>query len=114
MPVSDLQRLSPVSVLPVVLAGGVGSRLWPLSRQARPKQFLALQPGVLSMLQRTLERISALTTLPPYVVCGRVCTCVRVYVCVCDCVRACVRACVHLCIHGRWCVHVLISMILVS
>ncbi|KKM62843.1 hypothetical protein LCGC14_1517570 [marine sediment metagenome] len=29
-------------ITPVILAGGIGSRLWPLSRQAMPKQFLPL------------------------------------------------------------------------
>ena len=29
-------------ITPVILAGGIGTRLWPLSRQAMPKQFLSL------------------------------------------------------------------------
>lgn len=43
-------------LLPVVLCGGVGSRLWPLSREAYPKQFLALA-GERSMLQETVLRL---------------------------------------------------------
>ncbi len=43
----------------VVLAGGSGKRLWPLSRRARPKQLLAL-PGPASMLESTLDRLSGL------------------------------------------------------
>ena len=43
-------------ILPVVLAGGSGSRLWPLSRQNYPKQFLALS-GEQTMLQQTLMRL---------------------------------------------------------
>ena len=41
----------------VILAGGSGSRLWPLSRQQLPKQFLALD-GDTSLLQTTIERLS--------------------------------------------------------
>ena len=41
-------------LLPIIMAGGNGSRLWPLSRQINPKQFLPLADGQLSMLQATL------------------------------------------------------------
>ena len=41
----------------VILAGGSGSRLWPMSRQNLPKQFLALD-GELTLLQTTIERLS--------------------------------------------------------
>lgn len=44
-------------VYAVILAGGSGSRLWPLSRQNMPKQFLALD-GDTSMLQTTIDRLS--------------------------------------------------------
>lgn len=44
-------------IVPVILAGGQGTRLWPLSRSARPKQFLALT-GQLSLFQDTLKRVS--------------------------------------------------------
>ena len=44
-------------IIPVVLAGGQGTRLWPLSRSARPKQFLPLT-GQLSLFQETLKRVS--------------------------------------------------------
>ncbi len=43
-------------VVPVILCGGKGTRLWPLSRSARPKQFLALT-GDLSLFQKTLKRL---------------------------------------------------------
>ena len=43
----------------VILAGGSGSRLWPLSRQHLPKQFLALE-GKASLLQTTINRLSPL------------------------------------------------------
>lgn len=55
--------------IPVILAGGSGSRLWPLSRQQYPKQFLALdgqQRG--TMLQRTLSRLQGLEHGDPLVV----------------------------------------------
>jgi mannose-1-phosphate guanylyltransferase len=43
-------------IVPVVLAGGQGTRLWPMSRAARPKQFLQLT-GPLSLFQETLKRV---------------------------------------------------------
>jgi mannose-1-phosphate guanylyltransferase len=43
--------------IPVVIAGGSGSRLWPLSRQAYPKQFLPLVDQGCTMLQATLLRL---------------------------------------------------------
>ena len=43
-------------IVPVILCGGKGTRLWPLSRAARPKQFLPLT-GNLSLYQQTLERL---------------------------------------------------------
>lgn len=56
-------------VTPVLLSGGVGSRLWPVSREAYPKQFLALA-SELSMLQATLERTSGMDCTAPLVVCN--------------------------------------------
>jgi mannose-1-phosphate guanylyltransferase len=44
-------------IIPVILAGGQGTRLWPLSRSARPKQFLSMT-GPLSLFQETLRRVS--------------------------------------------------------
>jgi len=54
---------------PVLLSGGVGSRLWPVSREAHPKQFLPLA-GELTMLQETIRRTSGLDAAPPLVVCN--------------------------------------------
>ncbi|PJJ97270.1 mannose-1-phosphate guanylyltransferase/mannose-6-phosphate isomerase [Lysobacteraceae bacterium NML91-0213] len=51
----------------VLLSGGSGTRLWPLSREAYPKQFLALA-GEATMVQDTWSRAAALTTLKPIVV----------------------------------------------
>ena len=43
-------------LVPVVLAGGAGTRLWPVSRDTMPKQFIALLEGGLSTFQATLQR----------------------------------------------------------
>ncbi|WP_313409463.1 mannose-1-phosphate guanylyltransferase/mannose-6-phosphate isomerase [Stutzerimonas kunmingensis] len=54
---------------PVILAGGSGSRLWPLSRQRFPKQFLELGGQARgTMLQRTLTRLDGLGHASPLVV----------------------------------------------
>ncbi len=58
-------------LIPVLLSGGVGSRLWPVSRELYPKQFLPLADARLSLLQQTLERLSGMPTLSaPIVVCN--------------------------------------------
>jgi len=47
--------------IPVIMAGGSGSRLWPLSRSAFPKQFLSLDnKNNLTMLQSTLDRLEGM------------------------------------------------------
>jgi mannose-1-phosphate guanylyltransferase/mannose-6-phosphate isomerase len=59
-------------IVPVILAGGSGTRLWPLSRQAYPKQFLHLVDEQYTMLQLTLKRLDNLSynVLPPIIVCS--------------------------------------------
>ena len=64
MPVAEEALLQPV-----ILAGGSGTRLWPLSRALRPKQFLALA-GTKTLLQQTLLRLHGLPCAPALVVCG--------------------------------------------
>lgn len=55
-------------IVPVILCGGSGTRLWPLSRKAYPKQFLRLT-GQHSLLQQTLMRAAAIQdTSPPVVI----------------------------------------------
>jgi len=54
-------------ILPVILSGGSGTRLWPLSREAYPKQFLPLT-GEHTMLQDTWLRVAGVATQPPIVV----------------------------------------------
>ena len=55
--------------LPVVMAGGSGSRLWPLSRSAYPKQYLPLASDN-SMLQETVLRLKGSDHLAPLVICN--------------------------------------------
>ena len=54
---------------PVLLSGGSGTRLWPLSREAYPKQFLPLA-GDDTMLQATWRRVADLADAAPIVVAG--------------------------------------------
>jgi len=56
-------------ITPVILAGGSGTRLWPLSRQLNPKQFLKLL-GDKTMFQQTLQRLEGLSCTAPIVVCS--------------------------------------------
>ena len=49
--------MAPAPIVPVLLAGGAGTRLWPVSRDALPKQFLPLV-GELSTYQQTLQRVA--------------------------------------------------------
>ena len=56
-------------VVPVILSGGSGSRLWPLSRELHPKQFFPLAGG-LTLLQGTVRRLAAVEPVSaPIVVC---------------------------------------------
>ena len=61
-----------MTLYPVILAGGSGTRLWPLSREHFPKQFLPLM-GERTMFQETLSRLDGLEGVaPPLVVCNEV------------------------------------------
>tara|TARA_A100001011_G_scaffold400752_1_gene518377 strand:+ start:5720 stop:7150 length:1431 start_codon:yes stop_codon:yes gene_type:complete len=59
-------------VIPVILCGGIGTRLWPLSRKSYPKQFLSLYgESKISLLQKTYQRISILKEVQsPIIVCN--------------------------------------------
>jgi mannose-1-phosphate guanylyltransferase / mannose-6-phosphate isomerase len=54
---------------PVILSGGAGTRLWPLSRELYPKQLLALI-GERTMLQQTALRLEGLGASAPVIVCN--------------------------------------------
>jgi mannose-1-phosphate guanylyltransferase len=54
-------------IVPVILAGGQGTRLWPMSRAARPKQFLPLT-GPTSLYQQTLLRVADPSRYHPAVI----------------------------------------------
>lgn len=56
-------------ITPVIMAGGSGTRLWPLSRAGHPKQFLALS-GNKTMLQQTAERLSDLPVSKSITICN--------------------------------------------
>jgi len=56
-------------LLPLIMAGGSGSRLWPLSRELYPKQFLNID-GQFTMLQTTVQRLKELSCSPPLVICN--------------------------------------------
>ena len=57
-------------VIPLIIAGGKGSRFWPLSREQKPKQFLALD-GSVSLLERTFARAEAIAVnCVPYIIAG--------------------------------------------
>src|ERR1700761_1978445 len=54
---------------PVILSGGAGTRLWPLSRELYPKQLLALT-GERTMLQQTALRLEGMAATAPVGVCN--------------------------------------------
>lgn len=55
----SLQSNSKIAVTPVILCGGSGTRLWPLSRAGFPKQFLVLS-GTTSLFQQAVARVNAI------------------------------------------------------
>ena len=60
------------SLVPVILCGGTGTRLWPLSRASYPKQYWALAgSGDATLLQQTQQRLEGLANLaPPLLICN--------------------------------------------
>ncbi|MBK5267968.1 MAG: mannose-1-phosphate guanylyltransferase/mannose-6-phosphate isomerase [Acidimicrobiia bacterium] len=57
-------------IIPIILSGGSGTRLWPLSRKAMPKQFRSLT-GTNTLIQDTASRLTSLSNVDgPLVVCG--------------------------------------------
>ena len=59
-------------VIPVILCGGSGTRLWPLSRKSFPKQYLSLSSlNQRSLLQTTIDRLNGLRNLlNPILICN--------------------------------------------
>mgnify|MGYP001241353048 CR=1 FL=1 len=60
------------NIVPIILCGGSGTRLWPLSRDSYPKQFLSIpKDNNLSLLQKTIQRILPIKNLQkPILVCN--------------------------------------------
>jgi mannose-1-phosphate guanylyltransferase/mannose-6-phosphate isomerase len=62
--------MSNLPLIPVILCGGSGTRLWPLSRETYPKQFLRLL-GKQSLLQQTMQRLDGIEEMgAPLLVCN--------------------------------------------
>ena len=59
-------------LLPLILCGGTGSRLWPLSRESYPKQYIDLiDNSTKTLLQQTLERLRGITNQDdPILICN--------------------------------------------
>lgn len=56
-------------IIPAIMSGGAGTRLWPLSTEDHPKQFHALM-GARTMFAETVARVSGDLFAPPIVLCG--------------------------------------------
>ncbi|MCY4460950.1 MAG: mannose-1-phosphate guanylyltransferase/mannose-6-phosphate isomerase [Albidovulum sp.] len=61
--------MSNISIWPLILAGGTGERLWPVSRKSLPKQFQALN-SELSLFQECALRLAEASNRPPIVLCN--------------------------------------------
>ena len=58
-------------IIPIIMCGGSGTRLWPLSRQSFPKQFLTLIDNKKSLLQNTQLRLEDIKNInPPILICN--------------------------------------------
>ena len=64
--------MPPYSIIPIILCGGSGSRLWPLSRESFPKQYLEINSqNKQSLLQNTQNRIKEIKNITrPILVCN--------------------------------------------
>lgn len=60
---TTIKKKNSKKFVPIILCGGVGGRLWPVSRESRPKPFIELSDGE-SLLKKTLKRISKLNGIP--------------------------------------------------
>lgn len=60
-----------MKITPIILAGGSGARLWPLSRKNYPKQFLEIKDGI-NFFQKTIQRVSNNNIFnAPVIICGK-------------------------------------------
>ncbi len=59
--------MTPVNLIPVIMAGGSGTRLWPLSRERFPKQFLSIA-GEQSLFQQAVLRGGLFSSFPSIVI----------------------------------------------
>ncbi len=66
---SLLSASAVATIVPVILSGGSGTRLWPVSRASLPKQFCALH-GTATMIQQTMGRAVGAGFAAPVVVCN--------------------------------------------
>jgi len=57
-------------IIPIILSGGAGTRLWPLSRATYPKQFLNLYSTELTLIQETCRRVKEPGFFPPIIICN--------------------------------------------
>ena len=64
---TDPVKSDPHMIRPVILAGGTGTRLWPVSRASYPKQFVSLT-GSETLFQATARRLTGKSYLPPLVI----------------------------------------------
>src|SRR5262245_23431370 len=68
-----LQGLMTLRIIPAIMSGGAGTRLWPLSTEDHPKQFHALM-GPRTMFAETVARVRGdagdISFAPPIVLCG--------------------------------------------
>ena len=69
MEIPNKRSNSNLEIIPVILSGGTGSRLWPLSREAYPKQYINLnEKNNFSLLQNTYLRLKGLNHLKPPII----------------------------------------------
>ena len=72
LPTQDSKAKHGPRITPVILCGGTGTRLWPLSRATYPKQYWALAgDGEETLLQQTHQRLKGIAALqPPLLICN--------------------------------------------